>query len=45
MITLDLDLPTRTTYDYEGPTVEPRVQAALTNAFNDDQEEVELKAE
>lgn len=31
-------MPERTTYDYEGPGVDPRVQAAINAAFADDGE-------
>ena len=33
---LELDMPTRTTRDYEGPTVAPKVQAALDAALQDE---------
>eukprot|EP00793_Prasinoderma_coloniale_P000109 PRCOL_00005617-RA len=36
ILNLDLDMPERTTYDYEGPGHNPRVQAALNAAFADD---------
>lgn len=36
ILALELDLPERTTYDYEGPGVDPRVQAAIAAAFADD---------
>eukprot|EP00201_Polytomella_parva_P015707 CAMPEP_0175058252 /NCGR_PEP_ID=MMETSP0052_2-20121109/11744_1 /TAXON_ID=51329 ORGANISM="Polytomella parva, Strain SAG 63-3" /NCGR_SAMPLE_ID=MMETSP0052_2 /ASSEMBLY_ACC=CAM_ASM_000194 /LENGTH=731 /DNA_ID=CAMNT_0016323611 /DNA_START=71 /DNA_END=2263 /DNA_ORIENTATION=+ len=35
ILNLELDLPERTTYDYEGPGVDPRVQAAINAAFAD----------
>jgi len=38
IIALDLDLPERTTIDYEGPSVEPRVQAALEAALSEEQD-------
>lgn len=33
ILNIELDLPNRTTKDYEGPTVAPRVQAALDAAL------------
>lgn len=36
IIQLELDMPTRTTRDYEGPTVAPRIQAALDAALQDE---------
>ncbi|CAL1529612.1 unnamed protein product [Lymnaea stagnalis] len=36
IIQIDLDMPSRTTRDYEGPTVAPRVQAALDAALQDE---------
>ncbi|MEW5311561.1 MAG: hypothetical protein WDW38_003270 [Sanguina aurantia] len=38
ILNLELDMPERTTYDYEGPGVDPRVQAAINAAFADDGE-------
>jgi kinesin family protein 3/17 len=38
ILNLELDMPERTTYDYEGPGMNPRVQAALNAAFADDSE-------
>ncbi|EFJ51094.1 kinesin-like protein [Volvox carteri f. nagariensis] len=38
ILNLELDLPERTTYDYEGPGVDPRVQAAINAAFAEDGE-------
>ncbi|KAK6972865.1 Kinesin-like protein kif3b [Biomphalaria glabrata] len=36
IINIELDMPNRTTRDYEGPTVAPRVQAALDAALQDE---------
>ncbi|XP_072182221.1 kinesin-II 95 kDa subunit-like [Diadema setosum] len=36
ILSVDLDMPNRTTRDYEGPTVAPRVQAALDAALQDE---------
>lgn len=36
IINVDLDMPNRTTRDYEGPTVAPKVQAALDAALQDE---------
>lgn len=33
IIALELDMPNRTTRDYEGPAVAPRVQAAIDAAL------------
>jgi hypothetical protein len=38
ILNLELDMPERTTYDYEGPGMNPRVQAAINAAFADDSE-------
>mmetsp|Transcript_12810 Transcript_12810/g.33988 ORF Transcript_12810/g.33988 Transcript_12810/m.33988 type:complete len:804 (+) Transcript_12810:279-2690(+) len=38
ILNLELDMPERTTYDYVGPGVDPRVQAAINAAFADDGE-------
>lgn len=38
ILSLELDLPERTTYDYAGPGTDPRVQAAIHAAFADDGE-------
>eukprot|EP00242_Pyramimonas_sp_CCMP2087_P011688 CAMPEP_0198199068 /NCGR_PEP_ID=MMETSP1445-20131203/2400_1 /TAXON_ID=36898 /ORGANISM="Pyramimonas sp., Strain CCMP2087" /LENGTH=454 /DNA_ID=CAMNT_0043868785 /DNA_START=137 /DNA_END=1501 /DNA_ORIENTATION=+ len=38
ILNLELDMPERTTYDYEGPGMNARVQAALNAAFADDSE-------
>lgn len=43
IILLQLDLPTRTTRDYEGPMVSPMIQAAIDNAMKDE-ENIELNA-
>ena len=42
---LNLDHPARTTRDYEGPSVAPRVQAALDAAMNNIEEDIELYVE
>ncbi|XP_005108306.1 kinesin-like protein KIF3B [Aplysia californica] len=36
ILQIELDMPIRTTRDYEGPTVAPRVQAALDAALQDE---------
>lgn len=36
ILQVELDMPNRTTRDYEGPTVAPRVQAALDAALQDE---------
>jgi len=36
IIQIELDMPTRTTREYEGPTVAPRIQAALDAALQDE---------
>lgn len=38
ILNLELDLPERTTYDFDGPGTDPRVQAAINAAFADDGE-------
>lgn len=43
IILLQLDLPSRTTRDYEGPMVSPMIQAAIENAMKDE-ENIELDA-
>ena len=45
ILCLDLDLPSRTTMDYEGPSVEPRVQAAIASAMVEEQEELTVQAQ
>lgn len=35
---LELDLPTRTTKDYEGPVIAPTVAAALEDALREEDE-------
>ena len=35
---LELDMPNRTTKDYESPTLAPHLQAALDNALKDEDE-------
>ncbi|XP_015765031.1 PREDICTED: kinesin-II 95 kDa subunit-like [Acropora digitifera] len=44
IIMIELDMPNRTTRDYEGPTVAPKVQAALDAALQDE-EDVTLDAD
>jgi kinesin family protein 3/17 len=41
---LNLDHPARTTRDYEGPSVAPRVQAALDAAMNNIEEDIDIDA-
>lgn len=41
---LNLDHPARTTRDYEGPSVAPRVQAALDAAMNNVEEDIDIDA-
>lgn len=36
VLQVELDMPNRTTRDYEGPSVAPRVQAALDAALQDE---------
>ena len=36
ILNVELDMPNRTTRDYEGPTVAPKVQAALDAALQDE---------
>lgn len=38
VLQVELDMPNRTTRDYEGPTVAPRVQAALDAALQDEED-------
>ncbi|XP_077978073.1 kinesin-II 95 kDa subunit-like [Glandiceps talaboti] len=38
ILIVELDMPNRTTRDYEGPTVAPRVQAALDAALQDEED-------
>lgn len=38
ILQLELDMPSRTTRDYEGPSVAPRVQAALDAALQDEED-------
>ena len=38
ILNLELDMPERTTYDYEGPGMNGRVQAALNAAFSSESE-------
>ena len=35
---LELDMPNRTTRDYEGPTLAPHLQAALDTALKDEED-------
>ena len=41
---LNLDHPARTTRDYEGPSVAPKVQAALDAAMNNMEEDIDIDA-
>ena len=36
ILMVELDMPNRTTRDYEGPAVAPRIQAALDAALQDE---------
>lgn len=36
IIQIELDMPNRTTRDYQGPAVAPRIQAALDAALQDE---------
>ena len=38
ILKLELDMPTRTTSDYEGPLVAPTVQAVLDKVLEDEEE-------
>ncbi|KAK7098411.1 kinesin-like protein KIF3B [Littorina saxatilis] len=38
ILNVELDMPNRTTRDYEGPTVAPKVQAALDAALQDEED-------
>lgn len=38
ILLLELDLPTRTTKDYEGPVIAPKVAAALEDALREEDE-------
>ena len=44
IIMIELDMPNRSTRDYEGPAVAPKVQAALDTALQDE-EDLTLDAE
>ena len=44
IIMIELDMPNRTTRDYEGPAVAPKVQAALDAALQDE-DDLTLDAE
>merc|ERR1719334_2180273 len=43
ILQLELDMPGRTTREWEGPTVAPRVQAALDAALQEDYDDVDLE--
>ena len=43
ILLVELDMPNRTTRDYEGPTVAPKIQAALDAALMDE-EDIDLDA-
>ena len=36
ILMVELDMPNRTTRDYEGPTIAPKIQAALDAALQDE---------
>lgn len=38
IVLLELDMPSRTTRNYEGPAIAPKVQAALEAALQDEDE-------
>jgi len=38
IVLLELDMPSRTTRDYEGPAIAPKVQAALEAALQEEEE-------
>lgn len=38
IVQLELDMPSRTTRDYKGPAIAPKVQAALDAALQDEDE-------
>ncbi|KAF6029688.1 KIF3C [Bugula neritina] len=38
ILSLELDMPNRTTRDYEGPSIAPRVQAAIDAALQDEED-------
>lgn len=38
ILCVELDMPNRTTRDYEGPTVAPGIQAALDAALQDEED-------
>ena len=40
---LELDMPGRTTREWEGPTVAPRVQAALDAALQEEDDDADLE--
>ncbi len=41
---LDLDMPMRTTRDWEGPSIEPKIESALNSAFTDDTDDINVSA-
>ncbi|OCT61968.1 kinesin-like protein KIF3B isoform X1 [Xenopus laevis] len=43
IVLLELDMPSRTTHDYEGPAIAPKVQAALEAALQDE-DDIQLDA-
>ncbi|XP_075261714.1 kinesin-II 95 kDa subunit-like [Convolutriloba macropyga] len=45
ILQLELELPVRTTRDYQGPTIAPRVQAALDQALLPQEGDLEVDAE
>ena len=45
ILELELELPVRTTRDYQGPTIAPRVQAALDQALLPQEGDLEVDAE
>merc|ERR1712226_1147225 len=45
ILQLELGLPVRTTRDYQGPTIAPRVQAALDQALSPQEGDLEIDAE
>ena len=38
ILQVELDMPNRTTRDYEGPTIAPKIQAALDAALQDEED-------
>ena len=45
ILNLDLEMPNRTTIDYEGPTQEPQIQSAIESALQDDPEDIHVQSE